>query len=270
MSYYPGHGYGVDDLTRSFGSMGMGMGMGMGAPGYGMGVPAAPGYGMYGMSMGAPGGYGMPAAGYHMRMVPAPAPVSVIKYKAVFKKPGGAEEEKPLDINGVIRMLDMPPATLRMIIAMCDLPNGDTIEIHIIYTHKGRRDAGAYEFHVVAMYFFNKMNIPYARNPDGSIYISSSGTPDPVPHIFIRLPEGGPYGTKYVLNGLSNLLSGYLIPAEQDVINSRLGGRPSTIPGLFDTVKILRSGGAARRRGRSMTRKGKGKRKLTRRRGRKN
>lgn len=262
MSYYPGHGYGVDDLTRSFGSMGMGMaapgGYGMPPTGYGMGAPA-PGYGMYGMSMGAP-------AGYHMRMAPAPAPVSIIKYKAVFKKPGGAEEEKPLDINGVIRMLDMPPATLRMIIAMCDLPNGDTIEIHVIYTHEARRAAGAYEFHVVAMYHYNAMNRPYVRNPDGSVHMLANGTPDRINSMFIELPKGA-YGTAYALNVLSNLLSGYLLPAEQGVINSRLGGKPSAMPGLLDNVLRLRSGG---RRGRSMTRKGKGKRKATRRRGRKN
>jgi hypothetical protein len=252
MSYYPGRGVDVDALTSSFGRMGMG------APG-GYGMPPA-GYGM-----GAPASYSMPT-GYGMRM--APAPVPRVKFSASFKND---ERDKPLDITGVIRMLDMPPAALRMIIAMCDLPNGDTIEIHIIYTHKGRREAGAYEFHIVAMYHYNTMNRPYARNPDGSVHMLANGTPDRIDSMFIELPKGA-HGTAYALNVLYNIFGGYLMPAEQGIVQSRLGRAFYMMPGLLDNVLRLRvSGGAARsKRGRSMTRKGKGKRKATRRRGRKN
>lgn len=237
MSYYPGYGHGVDPmsaLTGAFGSMSM----------------------------------GTPVPGYYMpRVVPA---VPRVRFEANFKKADGSEEVKPLDINGVIRMLDMPPATLHRIVSICDFPNGDTIEIHMIYTHKGRREAGAYQFHVVAMYHYNIMNRPYIRGSDGSIHMMANGTPGRLDHMFIKLPDTAAHGTAYSLSVLYNLLGGNLTPDEQAIVGRRLGRGYVAMPGILDEVLGMRVMGGdvavvKKKRGRSMTRKGQGKRKSTRR-----
>jgi hypothetical protein len=256
MSYYPpGYGYDVDALTRSFGSFGMSAP----APGY---APVAPAP-SYGMS--APGYYMPPAAPRHFMPRAAPA-MPRVRFEAVFKK-GNGQEVKPLDIHGVIRMLDMPPAALSMIVAMCDFPNGDTIEIHVIYTHKGRREAGAYQFHVVAMYHYNKMNRPYAKNPNGSVHMQANGTPDSIDSIFFKLPDTAAHNSGYALSVLYNLLGGYLMHDEKTIVERRVGREYVAMPGLLEQATHLRRmGGSGKRRGRSMTRKGKGKkRRLTRR-----
>lgn len=241
MSYYP-PGYDVDALTRSFGSFGMG------APAPSYGGPGGP----------VPYGYGAPAPGYYM-----PPAVPRVKFEAIFKK-GGSREVKPLDIHGVIKMLDMPPAALHMIVAIYDFPNGDTIEIDVIYTHKGRREAGKYEFHVVSMYHYNEMNKPPAKNPNGSVHKLANGRPDMIDSIFFKLPDIGPHTTSYVLSVLYNLLGGSLMPDEKFAVERRIGREYVAMPGLLEQATRLR-GGARKRRGRSMTRKGQAKRRLTRR-----
>jgi hypothetical protein len=234
MAWHSGYGsYNVDPmagLTGAFGSMGIGQ--------------MQQSY--------RPTGYYMP---------PAPAPR--VKYIATFKK-GAGQEEKRLDINGLIRLLDMPPAALNIINIMCDFPNGDTIELHVIYTHKGRREAGSYQFHIVAMYHYNAMNRPYSRNPDGSVVMLANGTPDRIDSIFIKLPTVAVHDSAFVLNVIYSLLGGYLLPEEQNAIGRRLGGGFHMIHGLLDGIVGMRTGGR-RKRGRSMTRKGKGKRRATRR-----
>jgi hypothetical protein len=249
MSYYPPGGYDVDALTRSFGSFGMSMG----APAHVYGGPGGPGYGYAPV---APAhGYYMPpvAPGYYM-----PRAVPRVRFEAIFNK-GSSREVKPLDIHGVIKMLDMPPAALHMIVAIYDFPNGDTIEIDVIYTHKGRREAGKYDFHIVAMYHYNEMNKPSAKNPNGSNVM-----PNMIDSIFFKLPDIGPHTTSYVLSVLYNLLGGVLMPDEKAIVERRIGREYVAMPGLLEQATRLR-GGAGKRRGRSMTRKGKGKRRLTRR-----
>lgn len=214
MSYYPGHGYG-HSVDDLIGSFGR------------MGIDER-------------GAYGYPMAPVMPR----------IRFSA-FNKDG---IETPLDTNLLIHMLKTRPSTVHNIIGIYDFPNGDTIELNILFNHD--KKYSKLSFNIIAMYHYNPINAPYHIGPDGVVVKMPDGSPSRIDSAFIKLPGGPLYDINFVFNILYTLFG------------IQLSSAPRVIYGLLDDIIARRVGGGnGKRRGRSMTRKGKGKRKSTRRRG---